>query len=553
MATQLLGWLIALVSLTGQAFAQELDARQAALPQPLTTRQHVFTIPFQVPPGKDFVEVQLHVAEFPTMRWALYHRQHPSARGFPFRATHDGQYVFAVRSIDRTGRLHPASSLRPEMLVVIDTTPPQLDLEVLVGPAGDLQATWQATDERIDAGSLQLEYQAEPDTAWVPMAIETAALVATDGQTVSGQMNWWPQGSASLVHVRGRVKDTAGNATVVQRQIKLPRVAQQQTGEILGSGRSGGPPARHGLALRHRSDGGIPWSIPDHPTRVESPGLTRNHAAGQSWVQRADGGSLRRDSQFSRGQHPHDSESAANRLTSNSRLTARTVSTILPHDVMPHQTQATRFSLDYDLQMVGPTGVRAVHLWGTSDSGQTWTKWLTDADRVSPFQVEVPREGIYGFRIVVENNDGLALPPPQPGDAPDVWVVVDPIEPQVELTSAQYGRGADEGSLLITWKASDDHLLDRPVTLRYASDPAAGWQTIVGNLPNTGQYTWRVDRHVPQQVILRIEVRDRAGNVGVHTLQEPINTRGLVPQARIRGIRPLSKAPASAQRVRTIR
>ena len=41
----------------------------------------------------------------------------------------------------------------------------------------------------------------------------------------------------------------------------------------------------------------------------------------------------------------------------------------------PRLTNSRRFSLEYDVQTVGPEGLSAVELWGTSDGGRTWAKW----------------------------------------------------------------------------------------------------------------------------------------------------------------------------------
>lgn len=549
-ATQSIRCLVVLVLLTGQAVAQASAKRPLELPRPIVTRQQAFTIPFQVPHAKDFVEVQLHVSEYPALRWELYSRQRPSAGEMRFRAVKDGQYVFAVRSIDRVGRQYPASVLRPEMLVIVDTVPPKLDLTVQVGSAGELQAQWRVVDEHIEASSLQLEYQAEPGTAWVSMAVESSVTKGIEKDAIAGQANWWPHSAAPYVRVRGRVKDRAGNVTVVQRQIELPGVSHDLTRSLPTGRQIGKLPGHFERTHGRRADGGIPWSPEDRTSSAGVDRVPRHEKTGQSWVQRS-GREGRSRKDLSVGTDSYDSR--FNHRIGKSDLKANDVSTIVPLDVTCHQTQTAIFSLDYQLKRIGPTGVRAVHLWGTSDAGQTWTKWVNDPDCISPICVEAPSAGVYGFRIVVESNEGLALPVPQPGDIPDVWVAVDPIEPRVELTSAQYGRGANEGSLLITWTASDDHLSSQPVTLQYASDPAVGWQTIVTDLPNSGQYTWRVDRDVTQQIFLRIEARDLAGNVGVHQLQEPINTRGLVPQAHIQGLQSHHEASSRAQRQRAVR
>ena len=55
-------------------------------------------------------------------------------------------------------------------------------------------------------------------------------------------------------------------------------------------------------------------------------------------------------------------------------------------------------------------------------------------------------------------------------------------------------------------------------------------------LANSGKYLWPIDSRVPQQIYLRLEVRDEAGNVGEHQLIDPINIEGLTPRGRIRGL-----------------
>ena len=94
--------------------------------------------------------------------------------------------------------------------------------------------------------------------------------------------------------------------------------------------------------------------------------------------------------------------------------------------------------------------------------------------------------------------------------------------------------GAEEAVVEAIYEVPDD-LVDKVAAVL----DAAG-------LPNDGSYHWRVEPHVPQQVYLRLEVRDKAGNVGVHQLREPINVSGLRPKAHIRGILPIDNTPRGA-------
>jgi hypothetical protein len=214
----------------------------------------------------------------------------------------------------------------------------------------------------------------------------------------------------------------------------------------------------------------------------------------------------------------------------------------------PRLTNSRRFSLDYDVETVGPEGVSAVELWGTSDGGITWAKWGADPDRVSPFDVEVNNESTYGFRIVIVGKSGLATSAPQAGDAADIWVGIDAARPAARLTGAGYGQGDAAGKLDIRWEASDANLGPRPITLAISDRADGQFTPIAAGLPNTGQYSWDFDPRSPRQIFLRLEVRDEAGNIAIDQLTEPIKVEGLEPKGRIRGFNPAPESSREAFR-----
>jgi len=204
-------------------------------------------------------------------------------------------------------------------------------------------------------------------------------------------------------------------------------------------------------------------------------------------------------------------------------------------------TSSKRFNLDYSVDAAGPAGVEKIELWVTRNGGRDWDLDRVDEDRESPLLVEVEDEGIYGFRVVIVGKNGLASQTPRSGDLADLWVGVDATKPTVEITSAAYGSEAHAGQLDIRWSANDDHLGNRPVTLSFSAQPDGPWTTIAASLPNSGQYYWRVDSRVPAEFYLRLEVRDEAGNVAVHRLDQPLQSAGLTPKGSIRGFEPVGK------------
>ena len=199
-----------------------------------------------------------------------------------------------------------------------------------------------------------------------------------------------------------------------------------------------------------------------------------------------------------------------------------------------------RFRLDYGIDAIDPSGVARVDLWITLD-GSNWSAWGSDPDNQSPFPVEVQNDGIYGFRIVVHSKDGLTGQGPSTGDDADMRVLVDTQSPLARITSVPYGRGDEAGRLVINYSVSDDQLTLRPVTLAYAQSPQGPWNLIGEGLRNESRYVWKPKFDVPDQIYLRIEALDKAGNVGIHALDQAIDVSGLVPRGTIRGVTPVGR------------
>ncbi len=212
-------------------------------------------------------------------------------------------------------------------------------------------------------------------------------------------------------------------------------------------------------------------------------------------------------------------------------------------------TRSPRFQLEYDVHSVGPDGVAEVQLWATPDGGRTWRMWGTDDDLTSPFDVAVEEEGVFGFHVVVVGRNGMASRRPRTGDVADIWVGVDLSPPVAELKSAVYGEGAETGKLIILWRAEDRFLDDRPITLSFSESPDGPWTTIVSALPNSGRFAWPADPQLPAEVFLKLDVRDKAGNLTTVTTPNAIGIEGLAPKARIRGIQPTQDLDREAFRV----
>lgn len=541
------------------------------------TRQSEFAIPFAVDRRvAQPIEVHLYVSVDRGRNWTLHSRQSPSASQFLFRASGDGEYWFASRTIDGARHAQSQPAPQPELRVVVDTVPPQIELTARPGEQGEVLTSWQLFDQNLAASSLKIEYQEGMGKPWKPVAIErpTDDVVRTSYQ---GQLTWWPETQSPTINIRAEVRDRAGNQSVANRRILLPALVPQQApgGGLVN--RAPNPFARQ----RQPSAGAVPWpsdnqrqnnlsrgteSIAQRSARVGNPPAANPPASAVSTRPLAPSPPGHLDPRIPTqqastqlpappsGPAPGTSPATQRSLPNVSPVSvpvtpARDIGSMLPPGERPQMTNATRFHLDYDVDAVGPSGVAEVQLWATADAGHTWRMWGTDDDLESPFDVVVEEEGIFGFHVVVVGNNGMAGRRPRTGDPAGIWVGVDTTPPTAELTSATYGEGTDTGKLVIEWQAADRFLDARPVTLSFSESPDGPWTTIVSALPNDGRFAWPADPQLPSSVFLKLEVRDEAGNVATAQTKQPVHIDGLAPKARIRGVQPLHDLDREAFRL----
>ncbi|MHC4404729.1 MAG: hypothetical protein ACYTG0_34190 [Planctomycetota bacterium] len=583
-----LGLTITLAALTwGVGKAQPPSPE--TLPSPIATRQTVFSIPFQVAPpegtDRDPTEIQLYVSMDRGARWLLSNRVAPTKTHFVFRAPTDGEYWFLIRTKDRLGQLRPRQADRPGLRVLVDTTPPELELEARKGEAGQIAVAWRATDPHLDIETLKIEYRSSARRGWQPVAVDRRN-VQSLGLTRSGEVNWWPD-SAGMVEIRAEAADTAGNPALRHAVIKLgaaatatPRPGASPSVDPQGTPQADGFPWRASsddpAATRREA---LPPNVaqtpqpspdPEIPFARDTEGIAgeagrgidpRSAVAPSSvpWPENVDGESLAVERRpwsppaptegmmdpVAGAISPVDAVAAnANPAVRNQFPGAQKKAVDftrygLPPGEQPQMIAAKVFEIEYYVDSVGPSGVGRVEVWGTRDGGRTWASFGLDSDNRTPVVVSVPEEGVYGFRFAVQNGVGLGGERPQPGDTPDAWVGVDLTEPTVRILSVEQAAGEKAGQLNIFWEADDLKLAPRPVSLRFATGPTGPWNLIAADLDNSGRYTWAVRPPVPEQVYISLEVRDEAGNAGMHVTPKPFVVDPLRPVARVRNVRPV--------------
>lgn len=211
----------------------------------------------------------------------------------------------------------------------------------------------------------------------------------------------------------------------------------------------------------------------------------------------------------------------------------------------PVRVRSRTFDIDYSTNGRA-LPLSAVRLWYTLDRGESWLIGAADEDRHSPIAFEAPREGLYGFFLVLENATGPSSAPPNSTTQPHLWSFVDYTVPVVQLHPLRQTTVLGHRVLQIRWTAIDAHFGSRPVEIQYRRLPAREWHHAMADLlPNTGRYDWRLPTDLDGSIAVRVNVRDLGGHhvesepeiVEIHSLPSP------VPAAS--GYRALSNAQTS--------
>lgn len=380
---------------TGAEKPQGTAPATPPLPQIVATKQHFFAIPFRVTPpenpGQAPREVQLYVSGDRGATWQLYTRAEPTQRQFLFRAAGDGEYWFAVRTVDRQGQGRPPKITAPGMRVAIDTAPPRLELSAKPAPGGLVDLTWTLEEPLPKLDTLKLSYRVGDQGLWQPIPLETDD-VQRRGAITQGKVQWQPY-AAGEVQIRAETTDAAGN-----------------------------------FAVGHAIVAVGPSTIPNDdttPTPGNGPevGLAENR-----WRSKADAAPPSGD------YAPAAAHRAIAEATRSATETVAQPNTSAPPAANPTEAPsvdesavrwvATRqIELEYDINPLAGA-VERVEIWGTADRGRSWHLLAVDEDRQSPVLAVVDSDGLWGFRMIVRQAGVAASPAPRPGDAPDLYIGV---------------------------------------------------------------------------------------------------------------------------------
>ena len=460
-----------------------------------------------------------------------------SAGGFQFTAPADGTWQFAIRMTDPAGNPdESAGPLTPELQVIVDTTPPTLELELIDAGEGNVRVNWSSTEDFVP-GALKLMYSEGADGGWKPLSVTPSTLGQTTIRSRPG----------TVVAVRAQLADRANNTGTVSRKIMLSAapephpVSRSQHGsawnEISGTapstiGSPVGPSPFPQLSTASVSQSPLQpqTNYSDFPPAAHSPRLTTPKFSGPP-------------THSTQTRYPSPKVPAGpSRSTIPPAQPWQVIGSqpVLSNPAMSGQLVSDSvFNLAYTVEDVGPSGVSAVEFFLTPDNGQQWFRYENDTDLQSPMQVDVQGEGTFGFAIRVRNGVGFIDPPPQPGERPEIIVTVDRRAPTVDLAIPQV-RVSGSASVILGWKVEDSQS-STTVRLEWATSAKGPWVPVFDWQADRGGYSLPVSPEMPHSLYFRLLARDAAGNIGSGQTSQPALIDLKRPKARMIGVHSASQ------------
>jgi len=515
-------------------------------PDVYTMRNPNLDIPIRINEAKraDIKDLELHVSTDQGRTWTLVAHAKPNDQKFEFHARGDGLYWFSVCAVDHTGRRDPEDILAapPALKVLVDTTHPALRVVAIDRVGEEIQVAWECSDSQADPGSLRLDYRptGDPNAVWTPVPVT---------QQVNGTYRFRPLAPGATT-LRMMITDSTGSPATVVKDVPapagavaaavvsavpapaVPQPAIQQTNSVSPPA----PAAAIGQIAAPAPPTPTPTS-PDPPAPAPAPAPPVPPPAPPAQPPAAEQQPVG-PPPLPPAVEPTPRASAAGPTEFPAQPPARGGQPEVQH------VRDSRVGLDFEVDRKGPSGVKKIEVYITQDDGRTWRPYSESFDVNPPLQLALPeKDGLYGFRLVLYSGVNQSVGPPQPGDAPDVRLIVDRTVPQVEIF-APVPDPVQPNALVLRYRAADLNLVPNSVALMWSPRPDGGWQPITTSPPKSSQWAgvkecvWTLPPDIPDNVYLRLVARDQAGNVGQFTSPGPVTVDLQKPIARVKAVMP---------------
>ena len=471
------------------------------------TKNKVFRLPVQLSNEEraQLRELKFYVKPLPGP-WTCQETAPPSQTSFVYQATADGEYWFNFTTTDKAGRVAPENldDEVPGLIVVVDTTPPQVDVYPIAVSGGEVMLQCQVRDVAPDLATLKLEYLS-PEKRWIAL---------TPYQPNTPELFRVPDPNILSGKVRVTVADRAGNVCSREIDLSLAGVIPPEV-------------ARTAQATVRTT----PVPLPHPPAREPGVQLAQATESAQPSIERT---THRVDASQAALPSPPGAAGSGQALTPPAPAKTSPPAAA-PAKTTPQLINSRRLKLDYAIESAIRPGSK-VEFWGTPNGGQTWLLISEDADCTSPAQLVLPQDGTWGLLVVVVPAGMSGGKSPTATDQPDWLVEIDSTPPSVSLTSASVQPGDSGPMLHLGISVTERHLGETPVSVYWSSESAGPWQVLAENLANEPLLKLPLPPTLPARGWLKVVVRDRAGNTGQAQTSEAVDLHLPRPRARVLGV-----------------
>jgi len=451
----------------------DTEVNKVPAAQLYTTRTPQFSIPYTLQQSTD--KIVLFVSKNFGNSWRTVAIQGSEKKAFRFQAQRDGEYWFCSRIQQSTTT---PTNLRPQMRVFVDTQQPAIELHTNLTPAGEITLECEVRDATLIAEKVAVEIQPMPNSPWQSFPLVERPTISETG-VIELAGRWQPTTVTRMALVRVKVLDGAGNSAIAERRIYFPPTSQQRPKSY--------EPLRNPYTRAAPHQDAINWPADNQP----GPPAVANDPANPAPAQPA------------------------------VVTTAKPIINGPPAEATVHQTNRTRFKLDYALSNADRKTTQ-VQLWATEDGGTTWGLWGIDHDGQSPLDVEIQRDGTIGFIMVITSPEDDGKNRPTAVSVADIWIRIDRVKPQLRLGDIERTVASGFPEILIKWAATDDNFSDRPIRLQCSQSQQGPWQEISTAIPNAGFYRWRLDPNATGTWYIKVDATDQAGNTVSAIAAEPV-------------------------------
>jgi hypothetical protein len=501
------------IQVAAQTSSTSLDP--ARLPEKHYMTKSTFFLPVNIDERSrsNIKEVQLWVKEGLRGQWTYADKLAPTQPGFNYRLMRDGEYWFAVVTVDQHDKRSPGDLSRelPGVIVVLDTQKPQVELKPMPSGPDGLCVRCTVSDANPDPEMTRFEYQTG-DLNWHVL------------EHMEGKSDCYcvPAVARFTGMVRVSCADRAQNSAVcnfdlskVQAAIKTPAIEDPKVVQAVNVEKQT-PVQEQPAAVKPTS--GKPKM---QATVVKSEATDVLPAAkGPAQVERK-----------------HDAV-----VDCKHDAVVDCKHDVVCHEdaklsVTRHMINHTHVCLEYRIEDEGQSGIGKVEVWITRDGGKSWDVLCGDPHHKSPVEFDLPGEGLYGIRLLVTNGRGFSADPPKPGDSPEYVIEVDTTRPRAELLSVKMGPASESACIDICWEASDKNFGSGPIDLYYGTTPQGPWTPMAKGVANTGSYRWFLPRGIGREAYVRLVATDMAGNSARCETEKPISLDDMSrPHATIVGV-----------------